>query len=458
MGENTISKKTTYIVLAISLLFIVSCIIFKISLSYGFLASIVFSFFIFNNNGFRSRDLLNMMISGLMECKMIFVLLILIASTISIWLASGVVPTMIYYGFEYMEGMNFLFAAFIITSLISIFMGTAFGTISTIGIALLGLGKGFGIPAPILLGTIISGAFIADKISPLSALLNLTLTSTKTSYRESMKSMAVTLVPTYILSAAFYFFIGKRYVMSTDVSNLESYKTAIQQGFSISPLLLLLPVVILIMSVMGIKIIPTITFGLFGGIIISATLQRLELINIFGAILWGYRGATASQQLNKILVSGGIVSVIEVILIVMGVVALNSLFEGTGIIQPIIDNMINNVKSKGQLIFKTGVISSTLTIVSCDQTVGIILPGRLLREKYDELGVEHTILARTISDTGTIIAPLMPWNVNSLFIAIIAGISATTYAPYAVLCYISPAITFAIALLYKLQSKHKGLG
>ncbi len=455
MGENTISKKTTYVVLVISLCFIVSCIIFKLSLAFGFLGSIVFSVCIFSNNGFKNRDLFNMMISGLMECKMIFVLLILIAATISIWLASGVVPTMIYYGFEYMEGMNFLFAAFIITSLISIFMGTAFGTISTIGIALLGLGKGFGIPAPILLGTIISGAFIADKISPLSALLNLTLTSTRTSYREAMKSMAFTLVPTYIISAIFYFFIGKRYVMSADVSNLESYKTAIQEGFSISPLLLLLPVVILIMSVMGIKIIPTITFGLFGGIIISATLQGLELINIFGAIFWGYRGATSSAQLNKILVSGGIVSMIEVILIVMGVVALNSLFEGTGIIQPIIDNMINNVKSKGQLIFKTGLISSTLTIVSCDQTIGIILPGRLLREKYDELGVKHNILARTISDTGTIIAPLMPWNVNSLIIAIISGISATSYAPYAVLCYISPVITFAITLLYKLQSKHK---
>lgn len=455
MRKNVISKKATYIVLITSVAFILSCILLKISLFYGFLASIVLSFYIFTNKGFKSRNLFNMMLSGLIECKMIFVLLLLIAATISIWLSSGIVPTMIYYGFEYMEGMNFLFAAFIITSIISIFMGTAFGTISTIGIALLGLGKGFEIPAPILLGTIISGAFIADKISPLSALLNLTLTSTKTSYRGTMKSMAVTLVPTYILSAMFYFFIGKRYAMSTDVSNLDSYKTAIQEGFFISPLLLLLPVIILIMSVIGIKIIPTITFGLFGGIIISATLQGLEIINILDVIFWGYRGATASTELNKILVSGGIVSMIEVILIVMGVVALNSLFEGTGIIQPIIDNMINNVKSKEQLIFKTGLISSILTIVSCDQTVGIILPGRLLREKYDELDVRHSILARTISDTGTIIAPLMPWNVNALFIAIISGISATAYAPYAVLCYISPVITVAFTLLYKLQSRSK---
>ncbi len=451
MDKKTISKRDTYVVLITSLIFILSCILFKISLAYGFLAGIVLSFYIFAKRGFEPKSLIKMMLDGLIECRMIFVLLILIATTISIWLSSGIVPAMIYYGFEYMKGMNFLFAAFIITSIISIFMGTAFGTISTIGLALLGLGKGFGIPVHILLAAIISGAFIADKISPLSALLNLTLTTTSTRYRDTLKSMLVTLIPTYILSALFYFFIGRGYSITVDISNLDSYKMAIKEGFFISPLLLLLPVLILIMSVLGTKIIPTISLGSVVGIIISLTLQDLELINIVKAIFVGYRGTTASAELNEILVSGGIVSMIEVIFIVMEVVALNSLFEGTRIVQPIIDNMIYRVKSKCELIFMTGILSSMLTIVSCDQTVGIILPGRLLKDKYDELGIDHSILARTISDTGTIIAPLMPWNVNALFIFVIAGVSAVSYAPYAVFCYLSPIITFTIFFLHKFQ-------
>ncbi|WP_432661841.1 Na+/H+ antiporter NhaC family protein [Wukongibacter baidiensis] len=453
MDKKIIPKRDTYIVLITSLIFILSCILLKISLAYGFIAGIVLSFYIFEKRGYEPRNLIKMMWDGLIECRMIFVLLILIATTISIWLSSGIVPAMIYYGFEYMKGMNFLFAAFIITSIISIFMGTAFGTISTIGLALLGLGKGFGIPVHILLAAIISGAFIADKISPLSALLNLTLTTTNIRYREALKSMLVTLIPTYILSALFYFFIGRGYSITVDVSNLDSYKMAIKEGFFISPLLLLLPVLILVMSILGAKIIPTITLGSVVGIIISLTLQDLELINIVKAIFVGYRGTTASPELNEILISGGIVSMIEVIFIVMGVVALNSLFEGTRIIQPIIDNMIYRVKSKKELVFMTGILSSILTIVSCDQTVGIILPGRLLRNKYDELGVDHSILARTISDTGTIIAPLMPWNVNALFIYVIAGVSAISYAPYAVFCYLSPIITFTIFSLHKSKNK-----
>ncbi len=450
-----ISKRDTYIVLISSLCFIIGCILFRFSLVYGFLASIILSFSIFINRGFDRRQLLNMVLYGLIECRMIFVLLILIAATISIWLSSGIVPTMIYYGFQYMKGINFLFTAFIITSIISIFIGTALGTISTIGVALLGLGRGFGIPVPILMGAIISGAFIADKISPLSALFNLTLTTTKTTYRETVKSMLITLIPAYILTAVFYLSIGKEYEISAQISNLDIYKTAIKEGFFISPLFLLLPVLILIISVLGVKIIPTITMGLLSGIIISLTLQNMEFIDILKVLFLGYRGATTSPELNEILVSGGIASMIEVLLIVMGVIALNSLLEGTGIIQPIINNVIYKVKSREELILRTGIISSLLTIVTCDQTTGIILPGRLLRDKYNELGIKHTILARTISDTGTIIAPLMAWNVNSLFISIISGVSATAYGPYAFFCYISPIITLGIAYLYKFKSRVK---
>lgn len=455
MGQNKISKKATYVVFVASIVFILSCILFGISLFYGFLGSIALSFIIFLRNGFSAKYLLSVIKDGLMECKILYGLIILIGATISIWLCSGIVPTMIYYGLEYMKGMNFLFASFIITSIISVFMGTAVGTISTIGLALLGIGKGFGIPQHILLGVIVSGAFIADKVSPISGLLNLTLATTKTTYKQTMKSMVTTLIPIYLITAIIYYFIGRGYSIASDSSNLDNFQFAIREGFYISPFLLLLPVVILVMSFLGVKIIKAISIGLLGGIIVSLSLQNLSFANVLKAIFWGYRGNTATAELNEILVSGGVVSMIEVVLIVMGAIALSSLFEGTGIIHPIIDNMISKVKAREELILKTGFISSILTIITCDQTVGIILPGRLLKEKYQELKVDNTILARTISDTGTIIAPLMPWNVNALIILIISGVAAIEYVPYAVLCYISPVITITIAYLYKLYYKKR---
>lgn len=367
----------------------------------------------------------------------------------SIWLSSGTVPAMIYYGLDYMQGVNFLFASFVITSIISVFMGTAVGTISTIGLALLGIGKGFEIPPPILLGTIISGAYIADKVSPISGLLNLTLTTTNTTYRNTTKRMMVTFIPIYIISAMFYYILGMGYDAAVDSSNLYMFQQAIQEGFYISPYLLLLPMIVLVLSFSGVDTIRAISAGLIGGIIVSFSFQGMDIVGIIKAIFLGYKGTTPTAELNEILISGGIVSMIEVILIVMGAIALSSLFEGTGIIKPVIDNVMSNVKTKGNLIFKTGMISGMLTVITCDQTVGIVIPGRLLKDKYHELDVDNTLLARTISDTGTIIAPLMPWNVNGLIIFIITGITVLHSAPYAVLCYISPIVTFIVSRLIK---------
>jgi len=98
------------------------------------------------------------------------------------------------------------------------------------------------------------------------------------------------------------------------------------------------------------------------------------------------------------------------------------------------------------LIVKTGVLSTFLNVITCDQTVGILVPAKFAAEKYDDMGLDRSILARTISDTGTIIAPLMFWNVNAIIIYGITRISAISYAPYGVLCYICPLVTVISSL------------
>jgi len=359
-----------------------------------------------------------------------------------------VVPTMLYYGLKYMQGTNFLFATFVLTSIVSIFMGTAFGTISCVGIALLGLSKIFGIPNYILLGAIVSGAFIADKISPISSLFNLTLETVKISYKEALMSILKTLLPTYFVSGLLYYFIGKKYSIVLVNSNIDNFISAINRSFVVSPLLLLLPVSIIIMSFLGMKMVKSVSLALIAGIIVSISLQKANFNDIIIAIFNGYRVNTNSVDLNTVLVSGGVVSMVSIILIITGAISLSSIFQETGLLVPIIKRITSRIKSHEELILKTGLISSALTTIS-DQSVGIILPGKLLRDKYRELGIDNTTLARTITDTGTVIAPLIPWNVNSLFIFITTGIPTVSYAPYTVLCYVSPMITFIFAYLHK---------
>lgn len=455
MNKNNISKVHFYIIIAVSVLLISLCMITKISLAYGFLGGIIFTSTILVKYKYTIKDILVLIISGMREAWILYVLILLIGAAASIWLASGVVPSLMYYGFEYMKDMNFLLASFVIVSIVSVFMGSAIATVSTIGIALLGVGKGFGIPTPILLGVIISGAFIADKISPLSGLINLTLTITKKSYKELIAAMLPTFIPLFSITAIIYYLIGTNYTTSAGSQSLAYYQNAILDGFKISPFIALLPTIILIMSIFGAKTIPTMLVGLFAGCLVSIFAQHIPFEALIHSLFFGYRGSTASAELNNILISGGIKSMINIVLIVMGAVTLIGLFEKTGMIVPLIKKLTLGIRTKRQLILKTALISSFLTIITCDQTVGILLPGRLLQDKYNELDVDTTILARTISDTGTIIAPLMAWNINALILKSLTGISATSYAPFAVLCYLSPIIT--IIFSYRLKEKQKSL-
>lgn len=452
MIESKISEKHTYIILILTLISIASCIILKASLFYGFLSSIVFSSYLFIKSGFSLAKLLNMMKKGLGECKSLFVLMTLISAMISIWMSSGVLPTMLYYGFKYMQDTNFLLASFLLTSIVSVLMGTAFGTISSVGIALIGLSKIFGVPAHILLGAIVSGSFVADKISPLSNLFILTLQTVKISYKESLMPMLKTLIPTYLVSILLYYFIGEKYTLSPIASNIDNLMSSIDSNFVVSPLLLLLPLSIIIMSLLGIKIVKAVSLALGAGIIASFTLQKVSFNDILTALFTGYKINTNSADLNAILVSGGMVSMVSILLIITGAISLSSMFQETGLLIPIIEKITSKINSKEELILKTGLISTSLTAIS-DQSVGVIIPGKLLRNKYRELGIENTILARTITDTCGVIAPLIPWNVNSLFILTATGIPTMTYAPYAVLCYLLPMLTFIFPYVDKLKSK-----
>lgn len=428
----------SYLIFIVSLGLIGLCIIMDIPFYLGFLGAVVFSTAVLVKKGHRLGTLINMMLTGIKDCSKLFIIITLIGATVSIWLASGIVPTLMYYGLEYIKHINYVLACFLITAVISVVMGTAVGTVSTIGIALIGIGKGFAIPDPLILGAVISGAFVADRSSPLSGLVNLTLKTVDLKYGEYAKSLLATLIPSLIITSAVYYFLGKEYMSVIDTGKIVLFQENISKAFVITPFLLILPLLVITMSVCGVKPLINMGVGVAGGAFISMFLQKNTFLEVFNYIFSGYKSATGIEELDKILRGGGIQPMVEVLLIVAGAVALSSLLEGTNIINPIIAAVMGRAKTKISLIARTAGFSSILTIATCDQTAGIILLGRLLREKYAELGVHRVKLARTISDTGTTIAPLIPWNINSIIILAITGISTVQYAPYAVLCYVTP--------------------
>lgn len=392
---------------------------------------------------------------ALKECSSLFAIIILMGATISVWLSSGIVPSLIYYGFGYLKGINLILAAFLCTMVISYVMGTACGTLSTIGIALLGIGKGLMIPAPVLLGAVVSGSFVADKIAPISSLTNLTIQITGTSYKEYIKSSIRTLIPSIALSAIVYLILGSSYGGTTDLSLIQQYRSFIEGSFVISPFLLFFPIFVVILAFSGIKTVYNMSLSVGAASLITLFVQKENLGLMIKSVLWGYKANTGMAQLDSLISGGGAIPMIEVVLIVMGSITLSSFFEEADLLKPMTDYFYKKDDRAFALIVKTGLLSILLNIVTCDQTVGILIPAKFGAGRFDEAGLNRRILARTISDTGTIIAPLLPWNVNALIIYGITGISAVSYAPYAVFCYICPIVTILSGIV--LQRKDIGM-
>lgn len=441
-----------YLMPIISLLLIILFIIINKSLAYAFIISSLLSilYFIIIQK-YDLKVIINYYIKGIINNRIIFPIILSIGAIVSVWLGSGIVPTLIYYGFDFVK-LKFIYViAFVFSSIVSIFMGTALGTISTVGLAIIGIGLGFGVDFNILLGAIISGSFIADKISPISGLFNLLLVSSKTKYKKVLNQMKKTLIPVYIITFIFFLILDlTKKVKIENVEKILEYKKLIINNFIISPYFLLIPLIVIVLPFFKLETIKSLLIGIFSGSILMFVFQKLSILKILKIIFIGYNSKT-NTILDTILKSGGVISMVEVIIIVAGALGLINLFEEVGLLDDFNKIALKNINDKYTLKNRTSIVSMFLTIVSCDQTLGIILPIKIFKDKFKEFNLKKEELARIISDTGVVIAPLMPWNVNVIIISSIFGLTDYRFIYYIALCYLFPVLNLITNTIKKIS-------
>lgn len=423
-------KTLLFIIVSISL-----TVALRVSLAFGFLPPIVYILYKAKNR----KASLKLAVIHLYKCRTVFAIILLLGANIAIWMASGILPTIIYYGFNWIQDFNMLLVTFLTTVLVATVMGTGLGTFSTIGIVFIGLTGPLDYPPALVIGTIVSGAFVADKISPVAALVNLTLQMTKVDYKTYLREAAITLIPTLFITSVVYGVLNEQYVAPLHFDTAW-YQEMILSVYHISPWLLLIPVLMFALALKGINTLISMmsVFILGGG---AAVLYQGEsLQSLFHHILWGYSLSTDQDFLNTTFKGGGMAPMFEVLIIVGLAVMMTGVLMENKVLEPILNRLFHHTKNASELIFKTALVSIFLTSLTCDQTVGITLPGELLHKDYKDKNLSRAVLARTISDSGTIVAPLEFWNVNALIITGLTGVSALAYAPYAVLCYVSPIV------------------
>ena len=209
----------------------------------------------------------NGIVSSITSALSAILILLLIGSLAGTWLLSGIVPAMIYYGLEVLNPTIFLFAACFVSAVVSLATGSSWSTIATIGIALLGIGKALGMSEGLVAGAIISGAYFGDKMSPLSDTTNLAPAMAGTDLFTHIRYMLWTTVPSITITLIIFLVIGLVNSSEGSVDNVVAVQTAIQEKYTITGWLFLVPLAVIVMIVRKVPALPALLVGtLLGGL------------------------------------------------------------------------------------------------------------------------------------------------------------------------------------------------
>jgi NhaC family Na+:H+ antiporter len=455
MNTNIINIKYTYLTIFISLASIIAAILLRAAVYWGLFAGFIVAVIVSFINGYSLKEVYSMTVTGVKRALLVLIMLSLIGMLISIWMASGTIPSMIFYGFKYLSGTNIILAAFITCSVISMVLGTALGTISTVGSVFLSLAIGLGFPLAPLVGAVVSGSYLGDRTSPMSSSANLTAVITETNIIDNIKHMMSTTIPVFSVTGLVYMIIGNKFVSKAgNLYEIEYIQNLLSSNFNISFISLIPPLLILLTSViLRLPIVKSIAIGLSASVLIFLIRDGALLKDTLYIAINGYY--PIDKYIAKIMAGGGLISMKNVLLVIIFSTALNGILEGTRMIAPLIERFSSSITNFKNLIHKTSILCIAISVITCNQTLSSIIPGQYLKKTYENFSISRNTLARTISDTGIIIVPLIPWNVNAILVSSIMGISALKYIPFAFLCYLLPMLTFIYPSFKGTQVKSK---
>lgn len=372
-------------------------------------------------------------------------ILLSVGMMVGIWIIGGTVPTLLYYGLKICSPNIIVPLTFVLCAITSLFTGTSFGSIATMGLALFGVGTSMGISAPLMAGAVCSGAFFGDKMSPLSDTTNVAADMSGTPLYDHIGSMMYTTVPATVICLVLYTVLGIRNASANaDLSNIELILDTLGANFNISVIALVPAVLVLLTSALKAPAVPAMLGCTAVSGVFACLLQKISLSAMLGAAMNGFSSDTGVAMVDKILSRGGMTSMYSTVAIIILSATMGAVLEKSGVI----DSLVNNVLLKAVhkpcgLILSTMVYCYSLLLISGHQVMPIILGGRTFRPAYDRMGIHSKVLSRTLEDTCTIGAPMVPWGTSCAYMFSVLGIGIA-YIPYAFLCYIVPLF----AILY----------
>jgi Na+:H+ antiporter, NhaC family len=367
---------------------------------------------------------------------------VLIGAIISSWMASGTVPAIVYYGINLINSSYFVISAFILSSLVSMLIGTSFGTIGTVGISLMVMARAGGGDLYVVAGAILSGAYFGDRCSPMSSSANLVANITDTELYKNIKNMINTSIIPFILACIIYTLLSFKQPLDYSSSNIIN---EITYYFNVDIIVLLPAIIVMILSILKVKVKISMFISMAIASFIAFLVQDYSIREIIKTLILGFQ-LPEDNPLFTIIKGGGILSMLKLSLIVFMSSALTGIFEGANMLE-FIEEPLKRIKSREILFLATVATSIVSAMVGCTQVLAVMLTKLTMKNTYEKNNVDKYNLATDLENTAIVIAPLIPWNV-----AVLVPLTNLEIGPKAILfsfyCILLPIINF-IALYLK---------
>ncbi|WZL73825.1 Na+/H+ antiporter NhaC [Clostridiaceae bacterium 35-E11] len=388
--------------------------------------------------GIKWQDLQNGIIENITSMLVAILILLSVGMLVGSWIAAGTVPYMVYMGLKILSPSTFLFMTCLVCSAMSIMAGTSWGTIGTVGIALMGVSTGLGVPLHYTAGAIVVGAIFGDKLSPLSDTTVMSAAVSGVEIVDHIKQMLFTTIPGYVLSLILYLVLGFKFAQgSVNGENVTLILETLQNSFNLSPMLLIPPIVVLILIFKGKPTLPVFGVGIMIGCFIAVVFQGNSLTEIAKVLNAGFQKSTEVPIVDKMLMRGGISSMLGTVALLIAASIFGAPLRTSGVIDILLDKVKEMCSSWRSILISTFILHSLFFIITGSYYVTFAVLGPMFRPLYAKYQLDGTNLSRTLETTGTGLAAIIPWSVTGAFIASTLEVPTMQYFLYAPMLYVA---------------------
>lgn len=389
-------------------------------------------------------------------------ILAIVGAMIASWMAAGTIPSMMYYGIKVISPSIFLLTSCILCSIVSLATGSSWSTAGSMGVALIGVGTALGYPEVMTAGAVVSGAYFGDKMSPLSDTTNLAPAMAGATLFGHIKHMIYTTGTSLIIALVAYGVMGFMFSSSNtpDLSVIEEVSDFIQGSSRIGLVALIPPLFVICAVAMKLPALPSLVGGVFIGVplmfwnktAVEAALVSMERDggiwgNIFNILNNGIHmgqvpeGASSIiEELSGLLGHDGAQDMFWTISIILAAMCFGGIVDSTGIMGTIATLLLKVAKGRGGLVLATEVMCIFVNAICCDQYLALVLPGRMFKEKFEDMRLKPENLSRCLEDSGTITSNFFPWNTCGATMRSFLGVG-NGYIPYAILNWLNPVVS-----------------